>query len=92
MTEEFRHGAEFDRLEAWIDGTYAGEITYSLDGDVVTFDQTYVDPAFRSTGVTGRMLRHVFEEARATGSRVRPIDPFVQSWVRLNPEFQDLIA
>jgi predicted GNAT family acetyltransferase len=93
MTEEFRHNTDESRFEAWIDDQYVGEATYALAGDVAVFDHTYVDPAYRSSGVAGRLVKHGFDEVRARGEwRIRPLCPFVVSWVKLHPEYQDLIA
>ncbi len=93
MTEEFRHNTDEDRFEVWIDGEFVGEATYELDGDVAAFDHTYVEPAFRSTGVAGRLVQHGFDEVRAAGDwKIRPVCPFVVSWVKLHPEYSDLIA
>ncbi|MEA4945329.1 MAG: GNAT family N-acetyltransferase [Propionicimonas sp.] len=93
MTEEFRHNTDQSRFEAWVDDEFAGEVTYVLSDGIAEFDHTWVEPAHRSTGIAGRLVQYGFDTVRAAGEwRIRPVCPFVASWTKLHPEYQDLVV
>lgn len=93
MAEEFRPDREHHRFEAWVDGEFVGETTYLLEGDVATFDHTYIEPDRRESGVAGRLVQYAFDEVRREGRwRIRPLCPYVASWSRKHPEYNDLLA
>lgn len=91
--EEFRHNVADQRFEVWIDGELIGEASYWLHGEVADFDHTFVEPDRRHTGVAARLVQYAFDEVRAAGRwRIRPLCPYVASWVRRHPEYGDLLV
>jgi predicted GNAT family acetyltransferase len=91
--EEFRHNTANHRFEAWLDGELIGEATYWLHDGVADFDHTFVEPEQRHTGVAGRLVQYAFDEVKAAGRwKIRPVCPYVTSWARRHPEYDDLLV
>lgn len=91
--EEFGHNPVASRFEVHIDGQFAGEAHYRLDGDLATFDHTVVLPEYGGRGVAGRLVRHAMDEVRAAGRwKVRAECPYVAGWFSKHPDEADLLA
>lgn len=74
------------------DGEVVGFAEYVLDGDVVVFPHTVVDPAHRGRGVAGALAERALGDARARGRSVVPACSFFEIYLRRHPEHQDLVA
>jgi predicted GNAT family acetyltransferase len=83
---------EHGRFEARVDGAVAGIATYRRSGDVTTFLHTEVDPASEGRGIGSALARGALDAVRAGGGRVRPICPFIRSWIHRHPEYRDLLV
>jgi uncharacterized protein len=75
-----------------VDGSRAGLAAYELDGDVITFTHTEVDDAYEGQGLGSRLARYALDDARARGLRVRPLCPFIKTWIRRHEDYQDLVV
>jgi uncharacterized protein len=80
------------RYELTVDGALAGWVTYRLRDRRITFIHTEVQPAFAGRGLAQRLAAAVLDDARARGLRVRPLCPFIASYMRAHPAYQDLVA
>jgi predicted GNAT family acetyltransferase len=80
------------RYEIWVDDRLAGEIRYTLDGEVVTMVHTEVDPEFEGSGLGQTLVAGALDDVRGHGRRVRPLCPFVAKYVARHPEYADLVA
>jgi uncharacterized protein len=80
------------RYEATIDGAYAGGAWYELDGDVITFTHTVVEPDFEGQGVGGALAQYALDDVRARGLRVIPRCPFIARWIHRHPDYVDLLT
>jgi predicted GNAT family acetyltransferase len=80
------------RYEIWVDGQLAGEIRYTLDGEVVTMVHTEIDPAREGAGLGQALVAGALDDVRGQGRRVRPICPFVAKYIARHPEHADLVA
>ena len=80
------------RYELTVDGTLAGWVHYRLHDPRITFIHTEVRPAYTGRGLGQRLARHVLDDARARGLRVRPLSPYIASYIRAHPEYQDLVT
>jgi predicted GNAT family acetyltransferase len=83
---------ERSRYELIVDGDVAGFVTYRREQGVITFVHTQVDDAYEGQGLGGTLAGAVLDAARASGLRVAPVCPFIQSYVEEHPEYADLIA
>ena len=79
------------RYEAHLDGELAGFLAYRRADDAIVLVHTQVDPAFEGRGVGSGLAAFALEDARRSGSRVKPECPFVRSWLRRHREFSDLV-
>ena len=85
------HNEADGRFEATLDGVTAFT-EYTLARGVMVFTHTEVPPAFEGQGVASKLIRAALERARSEGLAVWPVCPFVRSYIRRHPEFQDLVS
>ena len=79
------------RVEARVDGTLAGVSEYELTSDTIIFLHTQVAEQYEGQGVGSEIARYALDDARARGLYVRPLCPFIRSWLKRHPEYDDLI-
>lgn len=85
------HDPGHSRFEIRKDGATA-VAEYQLSGDTLILTHTEVPPEHRGQGIANQLARAAFEFARARHLRVRPRCPFMASWLRRHPEYEDLRA
>ena len=83
---------ELEYYEIDVDGRRAGLAAYELDGNVITFTHTEVDDAYEGQGLGSRLARYALDDARARGLKVRPLCPFIKTWIRRHEDYQDLVV
>ena len=89
---EVRDNPADHRFEAWVDGQLAGYSEYRPFDGWLVFVHTEVDPAFGGRGVGSRLARGALDTVRARGLRLTPQCPFIASYIRSHPEYQDLVV
>ena len=82
------HLTEF-RYEARVDGKLAGTAAYELTDSMIIFTHTVVGEGLFELG--GALARYALDDARSRGLRVRPLCPFIRSWIGRHPEYADLV-
>jgi predicted GNAT family acetyltransferase len=75
-----------------VDGVDAGFSNYHLQDGVVTFMHTEVDPGFEGQGLGSTLAREALDDARARGLKVKALCPFIASYIKRHPEFQDILV
>ena len=80
------------RFVITVDGETAGFATYRLRADVITFLHTEIEPAFGGRGLGARLATDALDDARRRRLRVIPICPFIATFIREHPAYQDLLA
>lgn len=80
------------RYELHADGALAGFVNYRLTGKAIALLHTEVDPELEERGLGSRMVRGVLDDARARGLAVRPVCPFVVTFIEHHHEYADLVA
>lgn len=85
------HNEAEGQFEATLDGATA-VTEYTLANGVMVFTHTEVPPALEGHGVGNTLVRTALEHARAENLAVWPVCPFVTSFLRRHPEFQDLVS
>lgn len=83
---------EHEYYEVSVDGRRAGLAAYELHGTVIAFTHTEVDDAYEGQGLGSRLARYALDDVRARGLTVRPLCPFIKSWIRRHPDYRDLLA
>lgn len=92
MNTEVIHNAELQRYEINLDGAKVGHADYKIDGGVLVFDHTEVDPAQQGKNLAGILMREALEDVRARGLKMRPVCSYVVKFVERYDEFADLVA
>lgn len=80
---EARDADDGDRL--------AGFAEYLRTEGMITFTHTEVEPDYEGKGVGSALVRTALDEARAQGVSVLPVCPYVSGWIRMHPEYADLV-
>ncbi|MEJ2865263.1 GNAT family N-acetyltransferase [Actinomycetospora flava] len=76
-----------------VDGAEAGRVVYHRrqgGGDVpaaIVLIHTEVDDAYAGRGLAGRLVRAVFDAARAEGVVLVPRCPYAQQWLGKHPDY-----
>lgn len=84
--------AEVRRFELWHEDERLGLVTYRLAPGVITFVHTEIDPAHGGEGHGATLAAAVLDSARERGLRVKPLCPFIASYITKHPEYADLLA
>jgi len=87
-----RDRPELEYYEIDVAGRRAGLAAYELDGGVISFTHTEVDDAYEGQGLGSKLARYALDDARSRGLKVRPLCPFIKTWIRRHPDYQDLVA
>ncbi len=75
-----------------VGGEVAGFTEYRRRGGVTTFVHTEVDDGHEGEGLGSALVHGALEDVRSAGGTIRPLCPFVRSYVERHPEFADLLA
>lgn len=75
-----------------VEGVDAGFSNYHLDGGVMTFMHTEIDPGHEGQGLGSALARGALDDARARDLRVKALCPFFASYLQRHLEFQDLVV
>ena len=82
---------ERSRYELELDGRRVGLLDYRLDGERIALTHTEIDPAFEGRGLGSELVRFALDDARARGLAVLPKCPFVPHFIRLHPQYRELV-
>ena len=67
-------------------------VTYSRAPGVITLLHAEVPPALEGRGHGSALVWGVFDQVRAAGDKLIPLCPFIATYLRRHPEFEDLRA
>lgn len=79
------------RFEISLDGALAGFERYEIRDDVVELVHTQTMPGYEGRGVARTLVRHILDDLRTRGCRMRPVCPYVRGFVARNREYADLV-
>lgn len=94
MTEvKQNNGEKHGSFEAFIDGNYAGLMTYTWAGEErFIIDHTEVEEAYNGKGVGKEMVLAAVDFARKQGKKIIALCPFAKATFQKNKELQDVLA
>lgn len=93
MSETVVHNERKHRFEIVVDGELAGFAHYDLSNGVARFDHTEVQPRFNGRGLGATLVKAAFDQVRAAGAwKIRAVCPFVSTFVKRHPEYDDLVV
>ena len=81
--------AATNRFEVTLDGEVAFA-EYRLHKDWITLPHTFVPPAFEGRGVGSALAKAALGYAREHKLMVKPVCPFIASYIGKHPEWRDL--
>ncbi|MBV9592767.1 MAG: N-acetyltransferase [Actinobacteria bacterium] len=79
------------RYEALLDGTVVGECTYRITDHGVLLPHIEVRPDLNGQGIGSTLARRTLDDLRRRHLTVIPICPFMVHFIRVNPEYADLV-
>jgi predicted GNAT family acetyltransferase len=85
------HNKVGQRFELLVDGALA-LLTYHRFPDRIALLHTEVPQPFEGHGLAAKLSRFALDFARTNRLRVVPLCPYVSSFIRKHPEYQDLVA
>ena len=95
MTDDARpaihDNAAASRFEMIVD-RHVAVATYSIDGDVITFQHTVVPEALRGRGIARQLVEFALASARGRRLKVVPQCEVFEVYMRKHPETHDLLA
>ncbi len=91
MTSNVRDNTALHRFELEAEDHVAFS-QYKRAGGVIDILHTEVPPALNGKGIGSRLVRGLLDLVRAEGVKVRPLCPFVRSYMDKHPEYADLRA
>jgi uncharacterized protein len=95
MAIEVSPNADLSRYEIRVDGELAGFTQFvagGADGDTVVFPHTEIDGKFAGQGLARTLIGAALDDMRMQGKKIVPLCPFVKSFIKKNPGYQDLVA
>ena len=67
-----------------------GELTYSLQDNVMTIDHTEVEPAHEGKGLGTKLITESYEFAKEKGRKINPLCPFAEVLFDQNETWSDV--
>lgn len=92
MSTEVINNEDLQRYELLLDGEKIGHADYKVEGDVLVFDHTEVDPAHQGKNLAAILTRESLDDVRSRGLKMRPVCPYVVKYVERNDEYSDLLG
>jgi predicted GNAT family acetyltransferase len=86
---EVKHNEAEDRFETWIDGQLS-KLDYMQDGNTIVMTHVGVHPEHRGQGVAGKLTEVALEYAKEKSFRVIPMCPYIATYIRRNPQYEEL--
>ena len=77
------------RFESQVNG-YTAILTYRCLGKNIVLDHTEVPPALEGRGIASKLAHTAMEFARSEHLVVVPLCPYVSSYLKKHPEYQNL--
>jgi predicted GNAT family acetyltransferase len=92
MTLDIRNNEEESQFETTVDG-HVALTAYDLeDPNRIVFTHTDVPEALSGRGIAGEIVKFGLDHAREKKLTVVPQCPYVASYIKRHPEYQDLLA
>jgi predicted GNAT family acetyltransferase len=86
-----RDNPDAGRFEILVGDEVAGFAEYSVADGVATMPHTVVDDAYDGQGLGSRLARFALDTVRERELEVRPLCPFIRSYIERHQEYADLV-
>jgi predicted GNAT family acetyltransferase len=91
MPPAVTHNAKSRRFETGAAEGALAFLLYTIEGNHITLEHTFVPVQLRGTGVGANLARAALSEARRRHWRVIAHCPYVAGFITRHPEFADLV-
>jgi predicted GNAT family acetyltransferase len=89
---EIRNNESTSQYETTIDGATAF-VAYDREGDDrIVFTHTVVPESLSGRGLASELVTYALDDARAQNLKVVPQCPYVASFIKRHPEYEELIT
>lgn len=85
------HNANTRRFETRAADGLLAFLNYTIAGDCITFEHTFVPDELRGQGLAALLARAALTESRRAGWEIIPACSYVAAYIERHPEFADLI-
>ncbi|GAA1746805.1 GNAT family N-acetyltransferase [Aeromicrobium alkaliterrae] len=92
MSTEVRRDDAAGRYEVVVDGAVAGYTEIKPRDGVLIMPHTLVDDAYAGQGLAKVLVTGALDDIRSRGERIKPLCPYVRSFLEKNPQYTDLVA
>lgn len=92
MSYEIRNNEENSQFETTVDEAVAYAAYDLEDPDRIVFTHTVVPESLSGRGIAAELVKRGLQHARERNLRVVPQCAYVSSFIKRNPEYQDLLA
>lgn len=89
---ELLKNVDAHQYEIHFEGQQAGFVTFLERGDVVVLLHTETAPAYGGRGLAAKLVAFALDDIRAQDRKVDSRCSYVDSFIKRNPEYADLIA
>lgn len=79
------------RFEIRVGGRLAGHADYRRRPGLIAFIHTEVDPELEGQGLGSDLIKAALDQVQEQGLEVLPFCPFVNAFIKRNPEYLDLV-
>lgn len=87
-----RDNTEAGQFEILVGEVVAGFTQYSVNDGVATMPHTVVEEAFDGQGLGSKLAAFALDTLRERGLKVRPLCPFIRSYIERHEAYADLVA
>lgn len=92
MTEIKHEDGRKGKFEILVDGTLAGEMTYTWAGDTkFIIDHTEVKEGFEGQGLGKKLVLAAVDFAREKNAKIMPLCPYAKSVFDKSPDLKDIL-
>ena len=83
---------EANQYELHLDDEVIGLASYKREVDVMVFPHFEVNPEHQGGGMASSIARFALDDCRERGLKVRAVCPYLVTFLKRHPEYQDLTA
>jgi len=84
--------AHNNRSAAYNGELEVGTAEITIDSDIWTLDEVFVDPDLREKGIGEKLVSVIVEEARKQGKSIKPMCSYAESEFEEKKEYEDVLA
>jgi hypothetical protein len=92
MSEELKVEVGPDRVFIKVTEEETAYLRFSVEGNVMVLETTFVPPSGRGEGLGGKLVKRAMAVAEERGLKVRPVCSFAKAYLEKHPEYADKVV